>query len=327
MEHTKKLYTILAIDDEPSILKAISRGLIRECNVISKTSVRSALDFLNSTQMDIDGILIDFSMPDISGTEGVKLIRRSEQYSDTPIIMLTGSLSPDLERNAFYAGVSDFVSKPFTTEILTARLQVHCDKHRMQQKLRALAFTDPLTGLENRRRLTEHCKHEIDRCRRAGNDFSVAFVDLDHFKKINDTYGHDAGDEVLVYFATLLKRYFQRPTDRIIRFGGEEFLLLISETEGNAAELRLEECLNELRTVGVNIRQNPDRIKVTASVGGVILPADFKQRDPKWIFDGTDELLYTAKRTRDTQIWVCLQEPKKLATNTEVSYPSFGSIM
>lgn len=303
-------YTVLAIDDEVSILSALRRGIGRNFNLICKDSIKDAFIYLNSTTTEIDCIITDYRMPEMSGVEVVRLIRSIEHYAHVPIVMLTGNSSEDIELLAFEEGVSDFVAKPFSNSLLTSRLLAHCKRNWDHRNLESLAYHDPLTGLENRRRMTHQFNKEMDRCRRAGQDFSIAFLDIDHFKKINDRYGHDAGDIVLKQIAKTFQEHFKRPTDHFFRFGGEEFLLMVSETSGSSVEKQLEVCVDNLQNLNIYFGGEKLEIDLTLSGGCITISADMEPRDQESILKEADKLLYKAKETRNRRIWQRWERPE-----------------
>lgn len=307
LNDSENLFTVLAIDDEITILRALRRALGNEFVLICKESVEDALKLLE-VDWPVDAILIDFNMPGANGAEATQLIRRIESRSETPIIMMTGSGSDAVESTAFDAGVTDYVSKRTSYPALAARLRTHCANFRRKQKLEELAFHDELTGLENRRSLNSWFEREVARCRREDQYFSLFILDIDHFKSINDDYGHDIGDEAIKAIAQTLKKFFQRPTDHVVRFGGEEFLVAITGMSSQAVQQRVEECRAALSRI---VLSSDDRVidrKITASAGGISLAPDFNMRERRWLFAEADHLLYRAKKSRNCQHWEVLTD-------------------
>lgn len=302
---SNNMYTILAIDDEISILKALRRALGDEFILICKESVSDALKLLE-VDWPVDAILIDFQMPEANGAEATRLIRHIDKRVDTPIIMMTGSGSDDVESMAFDVGVTDYISKQTSYPALAARLRTHCSNYHKKQKLEELVYHDELTGLENRRCLDTWFDREVARCKRAGEYFSLFVLDVDHFKSINDNFGHDVGDLALKAIAQTLQEYFQRPTDHVVRYGGEEFLICASGTSAPDMQRRVQSCREALTQIALTRgRETFDR-QITASVGGVSLAPDFNMRERRWLFAEADHLLYRAKKKRNCQHWEVL---------------------
>lgn len=302
---SQDMYTILAIDDEISILKALRRALGDEFVLICKESVSDALKLLE-VDWPVDAILVDFHMPEANGAEATRLIRHIDKRVDTPIIMMTGSGSDDVESMAFDVGVTDYVSKQTSYPALAARLRTHCSNYHKKQKLEELAYQDELTGLENRRCLDTWFDREVARCKRAGEHFSLFVLDVDHFKSINDDFGHDVGDIALKAIAQTIQEYFQRPTDHVVRYGGEEFLICASGTSAPDMQRRVQSCREALTQIALTRGSETFNRQITASVGGVSLAPDFNMRERRWLFAEADHLLYRAKKKRNCQHWEVL---------------------
>ena len=298
-------FTILALDDEPAILRAHQRALGDEFVLICKQHVSDALKLL-TVDWPVDAILIDFQMPEANGAEVTRLIRHIEQRSQTPIIMMTGSGSDAVESMAFDQGVTDYISKRTSYPALAARLRMHCSNFRKKQQLEELAYHDELTGLENRRSMETWLDREIARCRRNGEYFSVFILDIDHFKSINDDFGHDIGDQALVAITNTIQSYFQRPTDHVVRYGGEEFLIAVSGMAPLKLQERVESCRDAISEIRLSQGDEPLDRTITASVGGLSLAPEFNIRERRWLFSEADHLLYRAKEQRNCQQWQIL---------------------
>jgi two-component system cell cycle response regulator len=161
----------------------------------------------------------------------------------------------------------------------------------MVKRLEELATTDGLTGLLNKRALTEMARHKLRSAQRFQKPLSVLVCDLDHFKKVNDNYGHDVGDRVIVGFADVLRRT-KRETDAVGRFGGEEFVVVCEQTDPDGAELLAKRIRQELATTTFVTKDGP--LTVTCSVGVATYPQGGK--DWEELFKATDEALYVSKR-------------------------------
>jgi two-component system cell cycle response regulator len=216
-------------------------------------------------------VLLDWDMPGLDGLEVCRRIRAQETPNPPYVILLTGrGEKGDLVRG-LETGANDYVTKPYDSTELQARIRVGERMLEMQAKLLEardtmahLAKHDPLTGLFNRRAILERLAQEISRAKRDGAKLSVGMFDLDHFKKINDTYGHQTGDDVLVAFARLIQSRL-REYDCVGRYGGEEFLVIASGSEGRADE-RLYERLRA-GVAGSQIPTKTGEVSLTVSVG------------------------------------------------------------
>jgi two-component system cell cycle response regulator len=179
-----------------------------------------------------------------------------------------------------------------TLEVLASHLAVSLSNARMVQKLETMATTDGLTGLFNKRAMLDQAAAKVAAASRFGRKLSVLITDIDFFKKVNDTYGHDMGDVVIKGLADILKKQ-KRATDVVARFGGEEFIVLCEQTDEAGAALLGERIREELEATVFNTPTGP--LSVTCSVG----IATFPEAGSTWdeLFKGADEALYVSKRT------------------------------
>jgi diguanylate cyclase (GGDEF)-like protein len=186
-----------------------------------------------------------------------------------------------------------------TLEVLSRHIAVSLANARMVKRLEDLATTDGLTGLFNKRTLIELAKQKIRSAARFEKPLSVLVCDIDHFKKVNDTHGHDVGDVVIKGFADVLRRT-KRDTDAVGRFGGEEFVVVCEETDATGAELLAERIRTELEATTFHAKEGP--LKVTCSVGA----ATFPRAGTEWeaLFKATDEALYVSKRSGRNRVTV-----------------------
>jgi|SRR5688572_20061365 len=228
-------FQVLVVDDSAVHLKVLEHTLSREFERVHLArNGREALEIFERERPAL--VITDCIMPDVGGFELCQRIRAA-QSSYVYIIMVTSIAETDNVVKGLSSGADDYLTKPFHTEELLARVKVGMrliDLHRqLEEKNRLLehfALTDPLTGLPNRRAIEAWAAHELPAAVRHGFSFWVVLIDLDHFKRVNDVHGHEAGDTVLKAFGDILKAS-TRSSDISGRIGGEEFLHVITHAE------------------------------------------------------------------------------------------------
>jgi len=227
--------SVLVVDDSPVCRKLVEQALEgQEYSVTFAKSGREALGMF--TQIAPDIVVTDWMMPDVSGVELCERIRRTE-LAYTYVILLTSISDKDMIIKGLAAGADDYLTKPFDLGELNARIgvgrRIICLQRDIEAKnllLQEAARTDSLTGLPNRRAIEEWAERQIRGAKRHGYPLWVVLADLDSFKNVNDTYGHDAGDLVLRKFSELL-RGTTRASDICGRMGGEEFVMVMTHVE------------------------------------------------------------------------------------------------
>ncbi|MCW2236593.1 GGDEF domain-containing response regulator [Azospirillum canadense] len=252
------------IADDTVLMRAILSEQVASYGheVILARDGQEALDCAWSEPFDI--AIIDWEMPRLSGLEVCWHLRADPRTAYAYLILMTAHDDAFYEFKALDAGADDFIHKPVNSAHLKARLKAGGRITAMHRQLLDQARTDPLTGLANRRSVLERADEEIARSRRYGHPLSVVMADIDHFKRINDTYGHAAGDEALRRFAQALRDDL-RPCDLLGRYGGEEFVVLLPETGIDDAPL-VAERLRAL-VAALPVVQDGVRFHMTASFG------------------------------------------------------------
>ena len=246
----------------------------------------------------VDLILCDVVMPDMDGFKFLSLKGAGPDFIDIPVIMLTGKESVDDKVKGLEAGASDYLTKPFHPEELLARVKVHVKLRQLQRKLREqndhlekISRTDPLTQLVNRRYFMERFAIEYSRMQRYGTPLSYVMIDVDHFKEINDDYGHLAGDRILQRIAEVMNETV-RSHDLVGRYGGEEFAILLPQCDAEDAARVAERCREKV--AAVQVPHLDAFISATISVGVVTLPRS-DVRDIDGAIQRADNALYDAK--------------------------------
>lgn len=238
---------ILVADDEPVNLALIKRRLEWEdYQIHTAEDGREAVERARALQPDL--IILDVMMPVLDGLQACRLLKGDARTRDIPVIFLSALDDMETKVNGLSAGGNDYISKPFRAEELIARVRVAIRLKRERDELRAsadearrraaeaseMSMSDALTGLLNRYGLQRSLQHEQAEARRYGRALSCLMIDIDHFKQVNDTYGHTAGDAALMQVARVLTDA-GRASDVVCRYGGEEFLVLAPETNLDGA--------------------------------------------------------------------------------------------
>jgi diguanylate cyclase (GGDEF)-like protein len=283
--------TILVIDDDASVHTAVARHLEGVVDRVLKADTPTkGLQFAIQEKPDV--ILLDVNMPQIDGFKVCRNLQENPTTRDIQIVFLTADNNPDNLAKALYAGASDYISKPFNGVELEARVRVAMRTKRMIDLLRERARIDALTGLNNRAAMDDYLIAATAAFKRTQQPVSLLMVDLDHFKEINDTYGHAVGDDVIRKVGASI-RAGCRPYDTACRFGGDEFGVILAQTESASPEQiskRILEKINEIK-----IKVDGDEIEVTCS-GGLASATDLPNGfEPADLLKVADEALYTAK--------------------------------
>jgi diguanylate cyclase (GGDEF)-like protein len=291
--------TILLIEDSAAE-RADIRKVVEEAGLFDR--VLEATDGLQGLRLllaeSVDVVLCDLEMP---GLDGEKLLRVKESRAEghqIPFLFLTGACSTDRKVRLLEDGAADTIGKPFHAAELVARLRLHLKVKKLQDELREknqqlarLSTTDSVTGLRSRRFVTEALALEFLRSRRYGTALSVVMADIDHFKLVNDGYGHVAGDVVLRGVADLL-RAMLRATDVAGRYGGEEFLIVLPHNAPDGAEVLAERWRRACEAAAFRSLSG-EEIRATISLG--IAGCSARHRSPEDLIGEADAALYRAK--------------------------------
>jgi diguanylate cyclase (GGDEF)-like protein len=283
--------TVLVIDDDASVHRAVERRLEGVVDQVLKADgptkgLRIAI------QEKPDVILLDVNMPRIDGFKVCRHLQENSGTHDIPILFLTADQNPDNLAKALNAGASDYISKPFNAVELEARVRVALRTKQMIDLLRERARIDALTGLNNRAAMDDALIAATSAFHRTGQPLALLMIDLDHFKKINDTYGHGVGDDVIRRVGALI-RAGCRPYDIACRFGGDEFGLILAQTDTACAKQISERILNGINKI--EFRVGDDEIEITCS-GGLASSIEMRGRfEPAELLKAADEALYNAK--------------------------------
>ena len=282
--------SILIVDDSESARLTLAEILsLQNYRIHHAACGTDALAMLEKHE-DIQLVVTDFHMPDMDGQELTRRIRSAYAPDQMRIIGISASADPYLSAALLKAGASDFVYKPYITEEVKCRIASNIDTLAQMRRLKYLAERDFLTGMFNRRAFFEQAQAQLKRLYKRGASASLAILDVDHFKKVNDSYGHDIGDQVLQTISKVLHNVLARNKCLSARLGGEEFVILLTDmTPDDAVEL----CENVRRAIAeAVVVHNGTRLQVTASVGvAVVQPSEALNNN----LNAADQMLYMAK--------------------------------
>ena len=288
---------ILIIDDS-RLIAHVAKAVLskRGHEVVLAQDGLSGLQTAMSEQPDI--ILLDLIMPVMDGYQVCQSLKEEDSTKEIPVIMLTSKAEPADKVKGLEMGALDYVTKPFDEGELVARvntqLQLKELREALQEKnrqLQELANRDGLTGLYNHRYFHEQLSKDFLRARRYHEFLSCIVLDIDHFKKFNDTYGHQTGDVVLSNLGDVIKESI-RDSDFAARYGGEEFALVLYHTDETVA-LEVAERLR--RTVeGHEVRDEGTVLNITISIGVATFPHE-QITEAKQLVECADKALYRAK--------------------------------
>ncbi len=284
--HDQEAYRVLIVEDSKTASHLIRRTL--EENQIVSEIVNDPRQVLNALrQFNPDLILMDMYMPNCTGVEAARVIRQHGEFLSTPIVYLSGETNVALQVDAMRLGGDHFLTKPFNPVFLNAIVRSKIERYRA---LRRTMYHDSLTGLLNH----SSGKHTLDMLLSSvaheGGFLSVVMMDIDHFKQVNDTYGHPVGDQVIRSLSWLLKQRL-RKQDIICRYGGEEFLIGLPHTDAEQAFAIIDRIRQDFSQIRHPYR---DRHFMATASGGIATYPLYQNGDS--LIKAADEALYQAKR-------------------------------
>lgn len=294
---------VLVVDDHPRSSQRVMSALAKVHEAYIETDPHAALIHLAEQPFDL--VVIALNLQHSDGLRLCSQVRSLDRTRHLPILIMADPGDEARLLRGLDMGINDYLMRPVDRPELLARVRTQIKRKRFSDYLRnqiresvELSITDPLTGLHNRRYMERHLKTLIADAERSGRSLSVLIADIDHFKHVNDTYGHDAGDIVLKEFSDRFRRY-TRGVDLACRLGGEEFLIIMHDTDKALARQvgeRVRECVAALP---FKIGPSED-IWVTASVGLATWEGDGDTSEA--LFKRADNALYAAKRQGRNQV-------------------------
>lgn len=285
---------VLIADDDGINRQVLATLLKPEYVVLLAKSGEQAIERAQRHQPDL--VLLDVMLPDMDGYEVLRRLRADPATAHIEVIFITGMGRPEDEAKGLKLGAADYITKPFNTTVVMARVATHLQVVRQRRMLEHLAHIDGLTELANRRRFDEMYENEWQRAQRHGHALSVALLDIDCFKQFNDHYGHPAGDRALRAVARVASNAMRRPCDVAARYGGEELVVLMPETDAAQGLYVAEGIRQAVAQLLIPHEQSFACPVLTVSIGGATLPLDAPESATE-LFGAADEALYRAKET------------------------------
>ena len=283
--------TILVVDDDRSTRLTIVNVLASSgLHVEQAVNGREAVDFFKKNNPDL--VIMDAVMPVMDGFAACREIKNAIGGIQTPVLMITALENDDSIEAAFKCGAADFIAKPINLSVLKMRVQRFLDASQSEQRVKQLAFIDGITDLPNRVAFIARLKQDIAHAKRNNNQLAILFVDIDHFKDVNDSLGHAAGDELLKKLAERVSECV-RSEDTLARLGGDEFVVALGAISGpEGADTVASHILSALSSP---FEISGREVFVGASIGIAIYPDDGKDRET--LLKNADTAMYRAKAT------------------------------
>jgi len=292
--------TILVVDDTISNLDILIE-LLHDYDVIDATNGKDALEIAEEEEIDL--ILLDIMMPDMDGYETCQKLKSNSTTKNIPIIFITAKSDEDSIEKAYEIGGIDYVTKPFKPKELLARVNRELQLQDLQKQLKLLASTDPMTTLYNRRFFTNIASHLLDLAKRDKKTISIVMIDIDKFKTVNDTYGHQIGDDVIIHLANIFLKN-KRNSDIVCRYGGEEFVILLPNTSIEGAQTVAQKIRKNVESSIMNLASNKS-LKYTISLGVSQVDVD-NEINIEQALKRADDALYEAKEGGRNRVMIKL---------------------
>jgi diguanylate cyclase (GGDEF)-like protein len=289
---------LLVVDDDADSLAIIAEALRWEgYQVQTESSGQVAIETIKTWDPDL--ILLDVNMPGMNGLEALKDLRHKENKY-VSVMFISGNTSTEAVIAGLDAGADDYIPKPFDPLELLARVRTQLrikdlndQLLRVNERLKELVDTDDLTGLFNMRSVYQRLESELERGRRFGRQVCVVMMDMDYFKSVNDGHDHLFGSFVLTEVGGIIRGNI-RTIDLGARYGGDEFLMILTETNAEGA---MKFCERLRRAIGTKLfKHGKDEIRLTCSIGFAITPPGDNQTDARGLVRTADHALYEAKR-------------------------------
>ena len=303
---------LMVVDDYQSNLQAMNALFEFQYHVVLQDNAHDSINY--ATQQNVDLILLDVDMPVMNGYEACTALKSNAITAHIPIIFVTAADSTDEEAKGLLLGAVDYVVKPVNLTILRARVRNHMDLIYYRKQLEILSCVDGLTGASNRRQLDTMLLQHYASTIRYGHCLTFLMIDIDDFKAYNDTYGHVKGDQCLKQVAHTIMSVRRRETDIVGRYGGEEFAVILPDTDAQGGLVIANMVLERIRQLKIENAGVSTHKIVTVSIGLAVFEAQHQEHQEftlEAFIDQADQQLYMAKHNGKN----CVSYSKAKATN------------
>lgn len=295
LENAKR--NILLVDDSEMMLRQTSLLLdTQNLHSVQCTDAKEALAYLNDpSSPKVDLLITDYEMPIMNGYFFTKEVRENFSFEELPILVLSGTQDKYIISRFLKIEVNDFVSKPFINEEFLGRIANTFLLSDMFKQIKSMAMTDQLTSANNRTYFNETGVKILDISKRSGKPISLAMIDIDNFKRVNDSYGHDVGDQALIHVANICQNNI-RVSDIFVRFGGEEFIVLLPNCSAEDATQTMEKVRKAIAEFPLTVMKDID-LSITVSIG---VTSESETIDN--MLKKADAFMYEAKQTGKNKV-------------------------
>ena len=295
--------TLMVVDDYRSNLQAMNALFEFQYQVVMFDNATDAL--IHAQQESVDLILLDLDMPDMHGYDACTELKSNPLTAHIPVIFVTASDSTDDEAHGLLLGAVDYITKPVNLTILRARVRNHMELVYYRKQLEILSSVDGLTGVANRRQLDTVLLQHFASTIRFGRCMTLMMIDIDDFKPYNDLYGHMQGDDCLKRVAQAIQSVRRRETDFVGRYGGEEFAMVLPDTDLDGGLVMANKLLQTVRSLNIEHQGASAADRVTISIGLTVFEA--KQEQPtqmtvEELIELADKQLYAAKHAGKNRV-------------------------
>nr|WP_220493946.1 diguanylate cyclase [Shewanella sp. SG41-4] len=297
----------MLVDDQVVNIKILHQLLQADYDIYMARDGHQAIDMCNKIKPDV--VLLDIEMPILNGFDVCAHLKSDPNTQDVAVIFVTGHFDEDKEAKGFQLGAVDFIHKPINPVITKARIKNQIRLKLNTDLLRSIALLDGLTGVANRRQFEQMLPVSWLQCAREKQPLTIILLDIDFFKHFNDTYGHTEGDICLRTVAQKIQDTVNRPYDLVARFGGEEFICVLPNTDLIGGTYVAQQIVDSVLSLKLAHKNSPISAFVTISAGVSTVVPKYDMSN-KILVETADKQLYLAKDRGRNRVLGCLVEEK-----------------